>query len=72
MVKRRSGRAILAQNIKTRRARLGWSQEDLAEASELHRTYVGAIEREERNVSIDNIDKIASALSVSLADLLKR
>lgn len=50
----------------------GWSQEDLAEEAGLHRTYVGAVERAERNVSIDNIERIANALGTSLSDLLER
>lgn len=46
------------------------SQEDLAELAGLHRTYVGAIERGERNVSIDNIERLAAALGVDVVDLL--
>jgi transcriptional regulator with XRE-family HTH domain len=52
-----------------RRAR-GLSQEALAELSALHRTYVGSVERGERNVSIDNMERIASALNVHLVDML--
>ncbi len=48
----------------------GISQEDLAALSELHRTYIGAIERGERNVSLNNIDKISQALGVPIAALL--
>lgn len=50
-----------------RRLRLakGWTQERLAEHAELHSTYVGGIERGERNVGLENIVKIARALGVS-------
>ena len=49
---------------------LGLSQEELADLASLHRTYVGSIERAERNVSIDNIEKLAVALGLTAADLL--
>ncbi|MEW6532214.1 MAG: helix-turn-helix transcriptional regulator [Thermodesulfobacteriota bacterium] len=65
-----SGRNTLAANMRRLRRQKGWSQERLADEAGLHRTYVGAIERTERNVSIDNIDRLASALSVSIAELL--
>lgn len=52
------------------RAQLGLSQEALADLVNLHRTYIGSIERRERNVSLDNIEKIAQALGVDIADLL--
>jgi len=47
----------------------GYSQEKLADVAGLHRTYVGAIERGEQNVSIENIEKIAKALKVHPQDL---
>jgi transcriptional regulator with XRE-family HTH domain len=47
----------------------GLSQEAFADICGLHRTYVGAIERGERNVSLENIEKIAKALGVSIASL---
>ena len=50
---------------------MGLSQEALADLAGLHRTYVGSIERCERNVSIDNIEKLAMALSTDIADLLE-
>lgn len=60
----------LSQNIKARRLELGWSQEALADAAGLHRTYIGSVERCERNISIDNIGRIAGALGVSPNELL--
>jgi transcriptional regulator with XRE-family HTH domain len=57
--------------VRQLRVRLGYSQEALAERSELHRTYIGAIERGERNVSLLNIERIARALGVSLATLME-
>lgn len=70
MAKRTSGRKIIAANMRARRAELELSQDELAHRSGLHRTYIGAVEREERNISIDNIDKIAAALRVPTAKLL--
>lgn len=49
----------------------GMSQEKLAELAGLHRTYVGSIERAERNVSLDNIDRLARALALHPWELLK-
>ena len=58
--------------VRENRERLKWSQEDLAEHCGLHRTYVGSVERGERNISIDNIEKISDALKISPIDLLAR
>lgn len=66
-----SARVTLAHNIKTLRVSKGWSQERLAEQCQLHRTYIGGIERRERNVGIDNIEKIANALEVPIEALVK-
>jgi transcriptional regulator with XRE-family HTH domain len=52
------------------RAQLGLSQEALADLVDMHRTYIGSIERRERNVSLDNVERIAHALGVDIADLL--
>ena len=64
-------REILSTNIKKYRAAQNMSQEDLAFKCELHRTYISDVERNVRNISIDNIEKIALALNVSPADLLR-
>ena len=57
--------------IRNRREKLGVSQEEFADMCELDRTYVGGIERGERNLSLLNIEKIAVAFSVSLSELFK-
>lgn len=61
----------LGQNIRTIRNEQQLSQEKLAEISSLHRTYIGSIERGERNVSLDNIIIIAKSLDVKLCKLLE-
>ncbi|WP_198265692.1 helix-turn-helix domain-containing protein [sulfur-oxidizing endosymbiont of Gigantopelta aegis] len=58
--------------MKNIRLEQGISQEKLAESSGLHRTYIGSVERCERNIAIDNMEKIAIALSVSLTELLSK
>ncbi len=66
-----SARRIFAENLRKARLAKKLSQEDLAELSGLHRTYVGSVERAERNVSIENMERLSAAVSVSLPDLLK-
>jgi transcriptional regulator with XRE-family HTH domain len=66
-----SARRIFAENLRKARLAKGLSQEGLAELSGLHRTYVGSVERAERNVSIDNMERLSAAVGVSLPDLLK-
>jgi transcriptional regulator with XRE-family HTH domain len=64
-------RRIIAQNVRQLRKSMGYSQEAFADACGLHRTYIGAIERAERNVSIDNIERMAGALGLEGWQLLK-
>ncbi len=63
-------RAAFGSNVRSHRSDIGISQEALADACGLHRTYVGAIERGERNVSLMNICRIARALSCPPAELM--
>lgn len=55
---------LLADNVRALRMKLGWSQETLAEKCGLHRTYVGAIERGERNITLFTLSRLATALGV--------
>ena len=64
-------RDILAKNMRRLRAARGLSQEALAYESEINRTYLSGVERSERNVSIDNIARIAKGLKVEPWRLLK-
>ena len=65
-----AARQRVARHLRARRAELGISQEKLAELCGLHRTYVGSVERSERNVSLDNIERMAWAVGVDVSDLL--
>lgn len=56
--------------IKLERVRKGLSQEELAEKAHLHRTYIGMVERAERNISVINLIQIATALGVTLNHLI--
>jgi ribosome-binding protein aMBF1 (putative translation factor) len=65
-----SARTRLAARLREERAARGISQEQLADLAGLHRTYVGSVERAERNVSLDNIERLAKALGVDVTKLL--
>jgi len=65
-IRRRFGRAV-----RERRKKIGVSQEEFAHMCGLHRTYMGGIERGERNVALANIEKIAHALRVTLSKLFR-
>lgn len=57
--------------VRKQRNALKWSQEELAEKAELHWTYIGGIERGERNVSLINIVRLAHALGLSVSTLVE-
>ena len=60
----------LGKYLRTVRERRGWSQEDLAFRCGLHRTYLGAVERAEYNLTLRSLRRITDALGISLADAM--
>ncbi len=72
MEKAKPLRRILAENMRRLRRQKGLSQEALADLAGLHRTYVGAVERCEQNISLDNIARLADALGTSAPVLLTK
>jgi transcriptional regulator with XRE-family HTH domain len=63
-------RDVVATNLRRKRAELGLSQEALAHEAGLHRTFVGAVERSETNISLDNVERLATALRIDGWQLL--
>jgi transcriptional regulator with XRE-family HTH domain len=59
------------ENVREKRKEKGLSQEQLSFKADLHRTYIGMIERAEKNITLSNIEKIAKALEVEIIELLK-
>jgi len=59
------------QKVRSERERNGLSQEELASRAVVHRTYVGMIERAEKNIALANIEKICKALGLSIRDFFK-
>lgn len=63
-------RQVLAENIVALRHDRGWSQEALAFEAGLHRTFVAHVERQARNIALDNLERLAVALGVQSYELL--
>ena len=63
---------VLGQRIRNYRTAKGWSQERLAELSGCHPTYIGQLERGEKNATVESIEKISAALNVSLSKLFEK
>jgi transcriptional regulator with XRE-family HTH domain len=61
----------VAENLKARRLRLDLSQENLADICGYHRTYIGSIERAERNITLSTLEAISRALGVSPIELMQ-
>jgi transcriptional regulator with XRE-family HTH domain len=61
----------LGDRIRKLRARSGWSQEQFAAVSGLHRTYIGAVERGEKNLTISTSHTLAKTLDTSIAQLFR-
>ncbi len=70
MAKRKDILARFGERVRELRRECGWSQEEFAAQCDLDRTYIGGIERGERNVALRNIERIADALGISLAELM--
>ena len=59
------------QRVRCERMKLGISQEELASRADVHRTYIGMIERAEKNITLENIEKICKALDLTVSDFFK-
>ena len=62
---------VFGQNVRRLRVEQGLSQEQLADKAGLHRTYIGMIERAEKNTTLLNMEKLSIALSSTISELLK-
>lgn len=61
----------VGERLRSYRNQNGWSQEELAERAGLHPTYIGQLERGEKNATLDSISKVAVALNISLSQLFE-
>lgn len=61
---------VLARNVREIREQRGWSQDELGDLADVHRTYVSQVERGVRNPTIEIVARLAKALKMSAADLL--
>lgn len=59
------------KKVRSQRTSLGLSQEELASRARVHRTYIGMIERAEKNITLENIEKVAKALNLKLSDVFR-
>ena len=59
------------KKVRDERMKLGLSQEELASRADVHRTYIGMIERAEKNITLENIEKICKALGLKIRDFFK-
>ena len=64
--------SVVAEQLATLRRERGWSLDDLAARADLHRTSLGLIERGKRGMTLGTAYRLATALEVSLADVLRR
>jgi transcriptional regulator with XRE-family HTH domain len=71
MDKKKNILVYFGQRVREVRKDKGLSQEELAHKADLHRTYIGMIERAEKNITLINIEKIANALEVDINNLIK-
>ncbi len=62
---------IFGENVRKKRLSLKMSQQELGNVADLHRTYIGMIERAEKNITMLNAQKIADALNINLTELLE-
>ena len=69
--KTKSLRARVARNLRSAREAQNLSQENLAELAELHRTYISSVERCERNVTLETVERLALALKLDPLELLR-
>ncbi|MFL9932570.1 helix-turn-helix transcriptional regulator [Paraburkholderia sp. RL18-103-BIB-C] len=63
-------RSLIATNVRLSRAYLNWQQDELANRAGLHRTYIGGLERGERNITVDSLERVALALGIPAWHLL--
>lgn len=62
---------VIAANVRKRRLQMGLSQEEFADLCGYHRTYIGSIERSERNITVSTLEAVAKALETEPAELLR-
>jgi transcriptional regulator with XRE-family HTH domain len=67
-----TARARFAVNLRSARLAQGLSQEELAARAGLHRNYIGSVERNEKNISIDSMERLATVLGADVVDLLQK